>query len=219
MNKLIDRRTFTLGALSLASAAGGLSLAPGEALGDTTSDALAEVKKARAGLKSLVGPFTQERTMGLLAATQKSDGEMIFVAPDTLRWELKTDGVVYFITPAGFAMKTQKGKTETNKAAAGRFGQVMGDMMTMMGGDLEKLRQRYDITAEKRDGVTIRATPKADDLKTVLKWLEVSTGPNLWGVSRIVIQEPGTKASKSGDKSVITFGAVQRDTKIDPAKL
>ena len=54
---------------------------------DDLESALAEVRVARAGLKTLKGPFTQERTIGLLATKVKSTGTLTMVRPDRLRWE------------------------------------------------------------------------------------------------------------------------------------
>jgi outer membrane lipoprotein-sorting protein len=191
-----------------------VSLSP-EASADEVSDVLAEIKKARAGLKTLVGPFVQERTIGLLATSVKSDGEVTMVLPDRLRWELKPpDAVTYWIGPEGFAFATPRGSTSVGKAAAGRFGAVLGDMMILLGGDLEKLRARYDFTVPNRkDGVTLRAVPKAEDVKKLVRKIEMRSGPELWVIREITIEE------QSGDSSVIRFGKMERDVRVDPAKM
>src|SRR5437868_1155043 len=44
--------------------------------------ALADVAKARAALKTLQGPFVQERSIALLASKVKSKGRMTLVRPD-----------------------------------------------------------------------------------------------------------------------------------------
>jgi hypothetical protein len=41
----------------------------------------------------------------------------------------------------------------------------------------------------------------------------MTAGPELWSVKRVVIEE------KNGDKSVIAFGKIERDVKIDPARM
>lgn len=209
---LIDRRTFILG---LSAAGGALALGGGEARADDVSDALAEVGKARAGIKTMVAPFTQERTIGLLATAVKSDGEMTLVRPDRLRWELKPpDAVTYWITPEGLSVATASGTSSVGRAAAGRFGAVLGDLMVLLGGDLQKLRARYDLSV-KRDagGMTLTARPTADDVKKHVKSLELALAADLWSVKRVVIEEAG------GDRSVITFGKVLRDVKVDPARM
>jgi outer membrane lipoprotein-sorting protein len=195
--------------------AGGLTCLPAIAVADEVSDALGEIKKARAGLKTIVGSFVQERTIGLLATTVKSDGEVTMVLPDRLRWELKPpDAVTYWIGPEGFAFATPRGSTNVGKAAAGRFGAVLGDLMVLLGGDLEKLRGRYDLTVPSRkDGVTLRAVPRAEEVKKHVRRIEMRSGPELWTIREITIEE------QSGDLSVIRFGKMERDVRVDPSKM
>jgi outer membrane lipoprotein-sorting protein len=182
---------------------------------DDVDATLAEIAKARAGIQTLVAPFTQERTIGLLATAVKSEGEMTMVRPDRLRWELKPpDAITYWIGPEGLAYATPSGGGSVGKGAAGRFGAVLGDLMTLLGGDLAKLRARYEMTVEKKaQGVVLGARPTAEDMKKHVKSLVLAVAPDLWTVQRIEIEEAG------GDRSVITFGNVARDVKVDPAKM
>jgi outer membrane lipoprotein-sorting protein len=207
----MHRRDVLKAAVSL----GGLMCLPRIAVADEVSDVLGEIKKARAGLKTLVGTFVQERTIGLLATTVRSDGEVTVVLPDKLRWELKPpDAVTYWIGPEGFAFSTPRGSTSVGKAAAGRFGAVLGDLMILLGGDLEKLRARYDLTIPSRkDGVTLRAIPRAADVKKHVRRIEMRSGPELWTIREITIEE------QSGDLSVIRFGKMARDVRVDPSKM
>jgi outer membrane lipoprotein-sorting protein len=205
------RRSF-LGALW--TTGGALALAR-VARADEVSDALAEVQRARAGLQTLVVPFTQERTIGLLATAVKSEGEMTLVRPDRLRWELKPpDAITYWITPEGLAYATPSGGASVGKGAAGRFGAVLGDLMTLLGGDLEKLRARYDLSVPSRtEGLLLVARPRADEVKKHVKSLSLRVAPDLWTVRSIEIEE------STGDRSVITFGKAARDVKVDPGKM
>src|SRR5262245_60475948 len=99
----LPRRAF----LSFFPALGGALAFGGAARADEVADALADIAKARAGLQTLVGGFTQERTIGLLATAVKSEGEMTVVRPDRLRWELRPpDAIVYWIGPEGLAYAT-----------------------------------------------------------------------------------------------------------------
>jgi outer membrane lipoprotein-sorting protein len=206
-----DRRAF----LSMIPALGAAALVAPEARADEVADVLAELAKARAGLQTLSGSFVQERTIGLLATAVKSEGELTLVRPDRLRWELKPpDAITYWITPDGLAYATPSGGGSVGKAAAGRFGAVLGDLMTFMGGDLEKLRARYDLAIERPDGaLMVVAKPKADEVKKHVKSLSLRFAPNRWAPQKLVIEE------SSGDRSVITFATMTRDAKIDPAKM
>lgn len=207
----MHRRSFLLSTLVLA--AGALASVPARA--DDVADTFAEIKKAREKVKTLVATFTQERTIGLLSSTVKSEGEMTLVRPDKLRWELKSpDAVTYWITPEGFAFSTANGAANVSKTAAKKFGDVLNDLLVFMGGDLDTLKSRYDFTVpSKKDGVTLRAIPKTEEVKKIVKSLEISVGADLWTVKKITIEE------KSGDKSVITFTKVTKDTKVDDAKM
>ncbi|MEZ4297779.1 MAG: outer membrane lipoprotein carrier protein LolA [Polyangiaceae bacterium] len=209
----MHRRTF-LAALT-ATAAFALVAAPAPARADDVSDTLADIKKAREKIKTLVATFTQERTIGLLSSTVKSEGEMTLVRPDKLRWELKSpDAVVYYITPDGLAFSTPNGSANVSKTAAKKFGDVLSDLLIFMGGDLEKLKSRYDLSVpSKQDGLTLKALPKAEEVKKVIKSLELQVAADLWTVKKIIIEEKG------GDRSVITFTKVTKDVKVDDAKM
>ena len=212
-NRRPDRRSFlsALGALG----ASAVALSSGVARADEVSEALAEITRARAGLSTLVGSFTQERTIGLLATVVKSEGEMTLVRPDRLRWELRPpDAITYWIGPEGLAYDSPNGGGSVGKSAAGRFGAVLGDLMTLLGGDLEKLRARYDLSVEKADGgLLLGARPLADEVKRHVKSLSLRLPPDLWSVQRIEIEESG------GDRSVIAFPRMLRDVKVDPGRM
>lgn len=202
----MHRRSFLLGLSTITI--GGLAHA------DEVDTVLADIAKARSGVQTLVAPFTQERVIGLLATAVKSEGEMTLVRPDRLRWELKPpDAVTYWITPEGLAYASPNGGASAGKGAAGKFGAVLGDLMTLIGGDLAKLRARYDLAVDRRAGLVITARPKTDDVKKHVTSLVLGIAADLWTVQRIEIEESG------GDRSVITFGKVARDAKVDPAKM
>lgn len=208
---MLDRRTFLLASLALAAT----TTLSAESRADDVTDTFAEIKKAREKLKTMVATFTQERTIGLLSSTVKSEGEMTLVRPDKLRWELKSpDAVVYWITPEGFAFSTASGSANVSKTAAKKFGDVLSDLLIFMGGDLDKLKERYDFTVpSKKDGVVLKAVPKSEEVKKILKSLELSVAADLWTVKKIVIEEKG------GDRSVITFTKVTKDTKVDDSRM
>lgn len=208
------RREFMLSVSAMASASV-IATWEAEALADDVSDALREITKARAGLETLTATFVQERTIGLLATVVKSNGEMTMVRPDRLRWELlPPDAITYWVGPEGFAFATPKGASNVGKSAAGRFGAVLGDLMILLGGDLEKLRARYDLSVpSKKDGITLQAIPKADDIKKHIKRLQMRSGPELWTIREVTIEE------QSGDLSVIQFGEMKKNVKVDPAKM
>lgn len=209
----MDRRTLlrlgALAPLALASA----SLAR-RARADVPLDlALADIAKARAKIETLQGPFTQERTIALLASKVKSTGKMYLARPDRLRWELDPpDAAVYWVLPDGLAYKTKSGSGKIAKNAQGPMGGVLGDLLVLLGGDLATLKARYDLTLVKRDATTcvIHAVPKDKALAKTTQRVELELSADLATMKRVVIVEKGN------DRSDVTFGALVRNAKIDP---
>jgi outer membrane lipoprotein-sorting protein len=82
---------------------------------------LADIANARRNVRTLRAGFTQERKLTLLATTVKSTGELAYVAPERLRWELAPpDDIVYLIGPEG-----------------------------LFGGDLSSLKDRYVLSGSR----------------------------------------------------------------------
>jgi outer membrane lipoprotein-sorting protein len=196
--------------LSLAAACSALSPA---VLADDVSEALQRIAKARASVKTLQGTFKQKRIIGLLASAVDSKGELTMVSPDRLRWELKPpDSVTYFVGPKGLAIVTGDGVTKVGKTAAGRFAAVLGDLMIMLGGDLSKLRTRYELSVTKKDkNLVLKAKPKHKDVAKHVALLTMEAGPELWQIQRVEIEE------RNGDRSIIRFDRFKRNQPVKPA--
>lgn len=113
---------------------------------------LADIAKARRGLRTLRATFAQERTMKLLATSVKSTGALSFVAPDRLRWELgPPDDVTYWVGPEGLSYKT-KTSGATVPSAGANVARGLADLRAMLGGDLSSLRDRYVLTGSRSEG-------------------------------------------------------------------
>ena len=180
---------------------------------DDLESTLAEVRVARASLKTLKGPFTQERTIGLLATKVKSTGTLTMVRPDRLRWELAPpDDIVYWVGPDGFAYKSARGQGRI-PSAAGRLASAMEDVRLVLGGDLDQLRKRYDLALVSKtpDDVSFAATPKANAGELHMQKILFSLGKDRATPTRATLVET------ERDKTEIVFGAMQRDIVIDPA--
>jgi outer membrane lipoprotein-sorting protein len=189
----------------------------GRALADASLDAaLADVAKARAKVTTMVGPFTQERTVALLASKVKSTGKMWLSRPDRLRWELDPpDAAVYWVLPDGLAYKTKGGSGKIGKGSQGPLGGVLGDLLVLLGGDLATLSARYDLALIQRDdtALVIHATPKDKTLAKSTKRIELELANDLVTLRRVSIVEAGN------DRSEITFGAIVKGAPIDPKLL
>ena len=210
MNLLLTRRAI-LASLACLPAV----FAEHHALADT-DEVLTSVAKARASLKTLSAPFEQVRVIGLLAEPVKSKGELTLVRPDQLRWELfAPDDVVYWVSKDGVAYRPGKGQKPAKVPKKGGFTAVLDDLLVFLGGDLGPLRARYELTAttESDGSAKIVALPKTDELKKHLKKIAMRTNPERWGIASVAIDDA------SGDTTTITFGANEKDKKVDAAKM
>lgn len=176
--------------------------------------ALGDIGRARAGVTSLAGPFTQERSIGLLSAKVRSTGSFTLVRPDRLRWELAPpDDVVYWITPEGLAYRSAAGQGKV-PAASQKIAAALGDLRVMLGGDLALLRTRYDLTGTCHGDelVSFRAVPKPG---TVASFQEIrfSLAPDLVSPASATIVE-GPR-----DRTEIRFGTVHVNAPVAPAMM
>ncbi len=199
-------------------------LQAGDALAAPSLDeVLRSVSASRDGLKTLSGPFTQERTIGLLSAKVKSTGTLTLVRPDRLRWELAApDGVVYWVGPEGLAYKSARGGQGRVPPTHARIAAALDDLRLVLAGDLGNLRTRYDLTlvpaldagavgdAGAQTVYAFSAVPrdKAAKLKRIDFELDATGGP------RKVVLVEGAK-----DNTEIVFGKLIRDAAVDPAAM
>jgi hypothetical protein len=141
MSDLVSRRALISGAAAVATAA----LASRAAQAGTIDDLLARIARARAGVHTLKGPFTQTRTIGLLSTDVRSLGTLTLVRPDRLRWELAPpDAVTFWIGPEGLAYRSQHGQGSM-PASSARIAASLQDLHTLLGGDLAKLSDRWTL--------------------------------------------------------------------------
>jgi outer membrane lipoprotein-sorting protein len=204
----MNRREF----LTLTSAATLAGLASARvARADDLERLMADVSKARAPLKTLRGPFTQERTIGLLAAKVKSSGTLTLVRPDRLRWELAApDDVVYWINPEGLAYRSKRSEGRTS---AGRLAASLDDLRTVLAGDLRDLRARYAMRVIATEPeLAFEATP-LPSTKIPVQRITFSLAADRVTPVRVELVE-GPR-----DKTIITFGTLERDAVIDPATM
>ena len=121
------------------------------------------IARARAPVHTLQGPFTQTRTIGLLATDVRSTGTLILVRPDRLRWELAApDSATFFVGPEGLSYRGPSGRPSAVPPNA-RIAGALDDLRTLLGGDLGRLRERWDLRLLRDDatGTELQATPRA----------------------------------------------------------
>ena len=208
MSTSMKRRHF----LSLAVAALPLALAT-RAPADAQDERLAAIARARAAVKTMQGPFTQDRTIGLMATKIRSTGTMWIERPSRLRWELTApDSVIYWITPEGLAYKGKNGQGRL--PVTERMAPQLEDLRAMLGGDIGSLKIRYDLKEVPAEGgqVSFEATPKSMQNARFQK-LAFTLDADLVRPRKLVLIE-GAR-----DKTEIVFGEIVKNGPIDPALL
>jgi hypothetical protein len=199
----LPRRTLLLAPL------GCLLARPGNAQ-PAGADLVARVGRARSSVRTLVGPFTQTRTIGLLATDVRSRGTLTLVRPDRLRWALaEPDDVTFWVTPEGLAYRSAHGAGHL-AAASARVGGALDDLRALIGGDLAGLRDRWDLRILRDDasGAEIEATPRLG-VAGALRKATLALGPDLIRPTRALLVE-GPR-----DKTVIEFGALTVNVPVD----
>jgi hypothetical protein len=203
----MDRRQFAVGATLL--------LASRSVRGDPgAGDLIARVGRARAALQTLQGPFQQTRTIGLLAADVVSRGTFVLVRPDRLRWDLvPPDEVTFWIGPEGLTYKTAHA-TGRLPAAAARVGSALEDLRTVLGGDLAKLRERWELRVLRDDatGAELEATPRPG-VAAGLESLRFSLSPHSGQPKRVLLVE-GPR-----DHTVIEFGTLILNAPVEETRI
>jgi hypothetical protein len=179
-----------------------------------TDDLLARIARARAPVRTLQGPFTQTRTIGLLATDVRSRGTLTLVRPDRLRWELAApDDVTFWVTPEGLAYRSAHGEARLS-AVSGRVGGALDDLRTLLGGDLARLGERWDLRVLRDDasGAEIEATPRAGAAGP-LRSSRLGLAPDLARPTRAILVE-GPR-----DKTVVEFGLLSVNVPVDDARM
>lgn len=179
---------------------------------DDLDGLLADVAKARKNLKSMKATFTQERRLALLATSVKSTGNVAYVAPDRLRWELDApDNVIYWIGPEGLSYRTKSGAaTAAPKGAA--IANALADVRALLGGDLSGLKERYVLGGTRRaDDAEISGTAK--DPKASVKSFVLVLGKDLTLPMRARLVEG------KNDTIDITFANAQINPPVDPSTM
>jgi hypothetical protein len=177
-------------------------------------DLLARIARARAAVRTLSGPFTQTRTIGLLATQVRSTGTLTIVRPDRLRWSLAApDDVTFWVTPEGLAYKSRNGQGRMPSGGTHVAG-ALDDLRTLLAGDLARLREHWElrIVRDTGDGAEIETVAKTQNAAGI-RSLRFSLGSDLVRPTRITLVE-GPK-----DKTEIEFGALSVNGSVDEASM
>ncbi len=185
--------------------------------GPKLDEVLRDIARARQGVRTFSGPFSQVRKLGLMKAQIVSQGRVTLVLPDRLRWELlPPDEVVYFVTPEGLAYRNRSSQGAVRANDARTLAAGLEDLRAMLGGDLAVLRRRYDLKAWSRaDELVFEATA----LASAEQQLGGARGLRAisFGVGRDRVRPTfATLVEKNGDRSDIRFGDLRPNVAVDP---
>ena len=199
---------------SQADVDGGAAPAPPDArekLEGAKLDALlADIAKARKGVRTLRAGFTQERTLTLLATSVKSTGEMAYVAPDRMRWELAPpDDIVYLIGPEGLSYRTRSSHA-TVPATGATIAKALADLRALLGGDLSLLKERYTLTGS-RGASDVEVAGTAKDKSASVRAFTLTLDKQL------VLPVKAKLIEGKSDAIDIVFSGAQINGPIDPA--
>ncbi len=198
--------------------ASALLLATRRAMAGGVGDLLARIAKARAPVRTLQGPFTQTRTIGLLATDVRSTGTLTLVRPDRLRWSLAPpDDVTFWVGPEGLAYRSAHGQGRL-PATSARMAGALQDLHALLGGDLSRLGDRWSLTVLRDDssGAEIEALPLAPDASpgpSVARRLRFALAPDLIRPTRVLLVEG------EHDRTVIEFGELAVNRSVDESSM
>ena len=134
--------------------------------------------------------------------------------PDRLRWELAPpDDVTFFVGPEGLAYRSAHGQGEHRPRARGIAG-ALDDLRTLLGGDLAKLRDRWDLrlASRRRHGRRAEATPRPVPRPLCEASASLSHRTSFAPRARFLVEGPR-------DSTLIDFGALAVNAPVDPAKM
>jgi outer membrane lipoprotein-sorting protein len=171
--------------------------------------AISDIALARASVKTLKADFTQERKMTLLSTSVKSNGKLMTVTPDRLRWELlPPDDVVYWVGPEGLSYRTRSSKA-TLPAGSERVARGLADMRALLGGDLGALRERYELSGS-RSPNDIEIAGAAKDKTASVRGFSITLDKGL------VVPLSARLLEAKADSVDISFANVVVNAPIDP---
>ena len=188
--------------------------------GAPISDLLARVARARVPVRTLKGPFTQTRTIGLLSTDVRSVGSLTLVRPDRLRWRLDApDDITFWVGPEGLAYRSAHGQGRM-PATSARMAGALQDLHELLGGDLSRLSERWSLTVLRDDasGAEIEALPLAADApggggSAVARRLRFALAPDLVRPTRVLLVEG------DHDRTEIVFGDLAINGPVDESSM
>lgn len=199
--------------LSGCAACAGL-LGAGAAKADRETDVLERIARARAPVRTLRGPFTQIRTIGLLSTDVRSHGMLWLVRPDRLRWQLDPpDDVTFWVAPEGLAYRSPHDQGRVAPTTA-RIASALADMRAVLGGDLTRLQDRWRLLVLRDDSTGVELQADAlENTPGVPRSMRFALGPDLVRAKHVLLVEG------PHDRTAIDFGELAINAPIDDSSM
>jgi hypothetical protein len=210
---ILSRRSVLTGAALLLTA--NVAWAAG-----STADLMARIARARAPMRSLQGPFTQTRTIGLLSTDVRSVGTFALLRPERLRWHLAPpDDVTFWIGPEGLAYRSAHGQGRL-PAGSARIAGALQDLHALLGGDLTALSERWSLNVLRDDasGAEFEAVAAPPDASAgagpvFARRMRFALAPDLVRPVRALLVEG------DHDRTAIEFGDLSVNAPIDESSM
>jgi hypothetical protein len=140
----------------------------------------------------------------------KSTGELAYVAPERLRWELAPpDDIVYLIGPEGLSYRTRSSHA-TVPASGANIAKALADLRALLGGDLSSLKDRYVLSGS-RGPSDVEVAGAAKDKTASVRGFTLTLDKTM------IVPVKAKLIEGKSDAIEITFSNGQVNVPIDPA--
>ena len=179
------------------------------------ADVVAKVDKAKAGVETLAGEFTQKNRVKLFKQELTAKGKLYFKKPRQIRWEYTSPDPSVLILDGNKATLTTPGAAaqvfDLDKDATMRA--IFDQLLTWLGpGSLAAARDDYEMAAGGTEMAPVLVlTPKlASAVGKAFAKVELRLDNKSWLMKSIKLVE------KNGDEKEIDFGKLTRNGKLPP---
>jgi outer membrane lipoprotein carrier protein len=177
------------------------------------ADVVAKVDKAKAGVETLAGEFTQKNRVKLFKQELSSKGRLYFKKPRQIRWEYTAPDPSVLILDGNKATMTMPGAApqvfDLDKDATMRA--IFDQLLTWLGpGSLAAARDDYELsTGGTAAAPVLVLTPKlASTIGKAFARIELRLDAKTWLMKSILLVE------KNGDEKEIDFAKLARNGKL-----
>jgi hypothetical protein len=187
----------------------------GASAASPTGDLYLRIASARAKIRTLRGPFTQTRRIGLLVSDVRSTGDLVMTRPDRLRWRLSPpDDVTFWVGPEGLAYRSAHGQGNVPSSSVGVAG-ALDDLFTLIGGDMAKLDRRWllRLVHDTESGIEVEATARNGSPTATVRTMTFALMADLARPTRVVLVEG------PHDRTDIQFGELRINEPVDPVEM